>query len=62
MIIIKLKGGLGNQLFQYAYGLYVSKKYELPLAFDKSNFNNSKRKYCLDWFNIDIAESSKNFF
>ena len=59
MIVIKLKGGLGNQLFQYAYGIYVSKKYEQPLAFNKSNFNNSKRKYCLDWFNIDIAEAPK---
>ena len=57
MIIIKLKGGLGNQLFQYAYGLYMSKKYILPLKFDKSNFVNSSRKYSLDWFNINIAEA-----
>lgn len=59
MIIIKLKGGLGNQLFQYSYSIYVSKKFGLPLAFDKSNLINSSRKYCLDWFNINIVESPK---
>ena len=57
MIIIRLKGGLGNQLFQYAYGIYMSKKYRLPLKFDKSNFINSSRKYSLGWFNINIPEA-----
>jgi len=36
MIITKLQGGLGNQLFQWAFGLYISKKYNVPLFLDTS--------------------------
>ena len=37
MIIINLKGGLGNQLFQYALGYVLSKKYNEALYFDLSD-------------------------
>lgn len=37
-IIVKIKGGLGNQLFQYAYGYSIARK------------NNSKLFLDLDWF------------
>lgn len=33
-IIIRLKGGLGNQLFIYSYGLYISRKFEYKLKID----------------------------
>jgi len=36
MIISKLYGGLGNQLFQYALGRYLSIKHNTTLAFDIS--------------------------
>lgn len=36
MIIVQLKGGLGNQLFQYASGLSLSKYHEVPLKVDTS--------------------------
>ena len=44
MIITKLSGGLGNQLFQYAYGrnLELAGK---KIAFDVSFFNDNKAKY-----------------
>lgn len=38
MIIIKLKGGLGNQLFQYALGRALSSKSGMALKLDVSGF------------------------
>ena len=39
MIVIKLIGGLGNQLFQYANGIGLSKKYNKKVYFDISFYN-----------------------
>ena len=55
MIIAKLKGGLGNQMFQYALGRVLSIKNNATLAFDVSFYNaspNPKREYDLPVFNI----------
>lgn len=65
MRIIKIKGGLGNQMFQYAYGrnLELSGK---KIVFDISFFEGNKankdtaRNYKLDKFNIQTqAEFSR---
>ncbi len=50
MIVIKLKGGLGNQLFQYAFGLHLSRKTNRELCLDLSellnpNLGETQRKY-----------------
>lgn len=56
--MIRLKGGLGNQLFQYATGLYIAKKQGDSLIIDTSAYNGSdtnpdtKRDYGLSYFNI----------
>ncbi|NCD01143.1 alpha-1,2-fucosyltransferase [bacterium] len=56
-IIIKLQGGLGNQMFQYATGLALSIKYKVDLIIDKSFYteNNkcTERHYQLNVFNIE---------
>lgn len=56
MIILKLKGGLGNQLFQYAFARCLSYKLDAELFLDVSYFNNyEKRKHVifgLNSFNI----------
>jgi hypothetical protein len=36
LLIIKLQGGLGNQMFQFAFGISLSKKLNAPLYFDLS--------------------------
>jgi len=58
MVIVRLKGGLGNQLFQYAAGLSLSKFHNTELKLDKSyldtNLNSTitSRRYELNVFNI----------
>lgn len=53
MIIVKLIGGLGNQLFQYALGKHLSILNKTDLVFDVSEFETYKlHAYSLDHFNI----------
>ncbi len=61
--IITIKGGLGNQLFQYAYGLKLSLIDKKHIIFDTSFFNNTRkdihRPFLLDKFNISLSENFK---
>lgn len=50
MIIVKIKGGLGNQLFQWACGKHLSEKYNIPFYLDISFFDNSNRNFGLNKF------------
>lgn len=53
MIVVVVKGGLGNQLFQYAFGRSLSKKYNTVLKLDLSKYKwTPSRKYGLKYFNI----------
>lgn len=53
MIAIKLWGGVGNQLFQYAFGLYASKKLNKKLYFYLSDSTKSVRDIELLKFNVN---------
>lgn len=44
MIIIKLMGGMGNQMFQYAFARYLSIKYKTELKLDLSYLNERPKK------------------
>ena len=60
MIIIKIKGGLGNQLFQYALGRHLSIIHNSPLKMDVSMFKSYKwHEYSMSPFNIqgEFAEN-----
>ena len=59
MVITKLMGGLGNQLFQYAFGKHIAIKNNRPLKFDLSFFkDNPTRKYGLHHFSIAEAAAT----
>jgi len=63
MVIVKLYGGLGNQMFQYAVGRTLSLKNKDVLKFDLSWFDDTgddiNRPFKLSVFNIDINEADK---
>lgn len=63
-LVIKLQGGLGNQLFQYAFGLSVSKKLNAALYFDlsfyKQNHGLVPRAFALDIFTGGVNIASHN--
>ncbi|MFA5393584.1 MAG: alpha-1,2-fucosyltransferase [Candidatus Ratteibacteria bacterium] len=60
MIIVRLKGGLGNQLFQYAVGRHLAEIHKSVLKIDISLFKTYKpHPYSLRPFNIrEIIASS----
>lgn len=64
MIVVKLKCGLGNQMFQFALGRRLSLDWQDDLKFDLSWFNNLKkgdipRDLAIDKFNVNLIEATE---
>ena len=62
MITVRIFGGLGNQMFQYAAGRALAEKKGVKLMLDTSFFKtNKEREFMLDKFNIsgEVTISSK---
>jgi hypothetical protein len=66
MIIVKLKGGMGNQMFQYAFARALSLEKKMDLKLDISQFSDLKsypdqvpRNYGLQIFNINEQFATK---
>lgn len=67
MIIVNLKGGLGNQMFQYATGLFFAQKNNDLLLIDNSGYfdkrvvnSDTSRAYRLDCFNISAEIATQD--
>lgn len=53
MIVVKIDGGLGNQMFQYAYGLYHAQRLQTALLLDLREYEHQPAHgYLLDRFQI----------
>lgn len=62
MIIVEISGGLGNQLFQYAFGRTLALRNKCELKLDISSFENYEwHEFSLNPFNIkqDIATKTE---
>ncbi|MGD0999505.1 MAG: alpha-1,2-fucosyltransferase [Candidatus Brocadiia bacterium] len=61
MIIVRLRGGLGNQLFEYACGRALSLRNGAPLKLDLTGYRDrsyaERRPYLLDRFRIAASEA-----
>jgi hypothetical protein len=66
MIVVKLQGGLGNQMFQYAFGRSISLDTGIPLGMDNIELEGgegiTRRRYSLGVFNIEERILSKKEF
>ncbi|MEI6352472.1 MAG: alpha-1,2-fucosyltransferase [Candidatus Nomurabacteria bacterium] len=63
MKIVKIFGGLGNQLFQYSFALYLKNEFKDEIIKIDNGVNTNKkdilRKYALDNFNISLDMASE---
>lgn len=64
--VVKFNGGLGNQMFQYAFASVLAKKFGVEVVFDFSFFEDVKdceiatsRVFELGVFNVDCKEATK---
>lgn len=61
MIVVKMIGGLGNQMFQYAAGLSASHRLGSQLIIDNGESKNDRtHSYSLSVFNINAGIMEKN--
>ncbi len=56
MKIVKLSGGLGNQMFQFVYGQYLSKKYNEKIYYDIEFFKDGNKNKKLDKRNMELLK------
>lgn len=60
LMVVRVFGGLGNQLFQYAFGQYLKNQSGLPVNYDFEYFiNNNFRSSNIKQFEFEILESKK---
>lgn len=64
MIVMKIHGGLGNQMFQYALGRHLALRLKTDLKLDTSFYQKERKRetprdFQLDLFHTDLAFASE---
>ena len=62
MIILKMQGGIGNQLFQYVFGRTAANLSKTKLILETSCYQKGNRKFALDELRVDYDIKIKNRF
>ena len=57
MIVSRLIGGLGNQMFQYAAGRALALRRGVPFRIDRRGFATYRRAFGLDCFRAELADA-----
>ena len=57
---VELNGGLGNQLFQYAFAYEIAMNYNSNLYIDCTNMNYSQSRLGIRYYNLDGKFINKN--
>ena len=61
MIVSRIQGGLGNQMFQYAYGLYLAERYDTELLLECSHVaGDVLRSLMLDRWQVDVRHAPES--
>ena len=60
-VTVHLVGGLGNQLYGYYAGLYLSQKLNLPLVLDLSEISRQHKNSTIEAFDLN-CKFSRNYF
>ncbi|RYY07499.1 MAG: alpha-1,2-fucosyltransferase [Sphingobacteriaceae bacterium] len=56
-IVVKIQGGLGNQLFQFAFGESLGSQLKQPVLYDLTSYRKPGRILGLNKFNIDLPKA-----
>ena len=65
MSVVKVIGGLGNQMFQFSFAFAVKKNNQTQLQFDTSGFHSYRlrhfelHKFCTDGVVASVAEINR---
>lgn len=60
MIVVDVKGGLGNQMFQWAYAKQLSIRNNIDIVIDLKSFVNYRHKFSLDKLNLEYNAFNNN--
>ena len=61
MVIIEMAGGLGNQLFKYAFSRFVALKLNTELKFDITQFTKNTTSHHHNWYKLAPFNIPQNF-